>query len=105
MADSFKNAALIGRVVTDEQTLSLEQLCQKCNIPSEKIIAYIQEGILKIEGKNPEEWRFSYLNVLLIHKAMRLEKDLKLNVAGTALALELMDQIETLQQRLNHYEC
>ena len=96
---------LSGSLITDEEhSLSLEQLCQRCNLPSGKITAYVQEGIVDVTGHAPEQWRFSYVSVVRIHKAVRLENDLHLNTAGAALALDLMDQVEALQNRLRLYE-
>ena len=93
-----------GSILTDEPTLSLEQLCQNCNLPTQRVTAYIKEGIIPVEGKTPEEWRFSRLTVIRIRKASRLENDLRLNPAGVALALQLMEQVNSLQQRLKRYE-
>ncbi len=93
-----------GIVLTDEPTLSLKQLCQDCNLPTQRVTAYIREGIISVDGKTPEEWRFSRLTVIRIRKASRLENDLRLNPAGVALALQLMEQVDSLQQRLKRYE-
>ncbi len=95
---------LSGMLLTDEPQLSLEQLCVNCNLPAKKVTAYIQEGIITVEGQRPENWRFSRLTIIRIRKASRLENDLRLNPAGVALALDLMDQVNTLERRLQRYE-
>jgi chaperone modulatory protein CbpM len=35
---------------------------------------------------------------------MRLQHDLNINLAGVALALDLMDEIETMRERLRRFE-
>ena len=35
---------------------------------------------------------------------MRLQHDLNVNLAGVALALDLMDEIETMRERLRRFE-
>ncbi len=40
------------------------------------------------------EWRFSGAALRRARLALRLERDLELNLAGVALALELMEELE-----------
>ena len=35
---------------------------------------------------------------------MRLQTDLKINLAGVALALDLIEEIETMRERLHRFE-
>jgi chaperone modulatory protein CbpM len=57
----------------------------------------VEEGILEPAGHNPAQWRFSGTSLQKAHIAMRLQRDLEINLAGVALALDLMDEIESLQ--------
>ena len=92
------SSALVGR----QAELDLDELCQCCGVPQERIMAYVAEGIVEPEGEKeePEQWRFSRLCLVEVRRAYRLERDLRLNAAGVALALELMAQIEQLKSRL-----
>jgi chaperone modulatory protein CbpM len=51
-------------------------------------------------GQEPERWRFTYAHLRRVRVVSRLERDLGINLAGAALALELLEEIETLRTRL-----
>lgn len=95
---------ITGQVVVEEETLSLEALCENCGLTPQTITTYIQEGLIEGQSGAPERWTFSRLTMIRIRKAARLEQDLRLNPAGAVLALELMDEIEALRNRLKQYE-
>ena len=46
------------------------------------------------------EWRFAGTALRRARAAMRLSRDLELSAAGTALVIDLLDQIEALRSRL-----
>ena len=46
------------------------------------------------------EWHFSGAALRRVRRALRLERDLELNLAGVALALDLMDELEQLRNEL-----
>ena len=93
-----------GDIVTDMPALSIDDLRGICGLSLDQVQAYVAEGIVVPLGAGPEQWRFSRLSVITIRRAHRLERDLGLNLAGVALALELMAEVETLRQRLARYE-
>ena len=87
-------------LLTDKPELTLEDICESCVISQTEIIAYVEEGIVKVEGQDPEQWRFSQLTLIEVRRAQRLTRDLGLNPAGVALAFQLMDEIEELKGQL-----
>ena len=92
-------------VVLDEQTeLSLTDLSQACSTSTEWVIELVQEGVLEPVGGQPTQWRFSGTSLKRAHTAMRLQTDLKINLAGVALALDLIEEIETMRERLHRFE-
>jgi chaperone modulatory protein CbpM len=44
------------------------------------------------------------VEVIRVRRAVRLQRDLELNLPGTALALELIDEIEQLRCRVRRLE-
>ena len=42
-------------------------------------------------------WEFNSSSIVRINIATRLQRDLEVNLAGAALALELLDEIKTLR--------
>lgn len=92
-------------VVLDERTeLSLTDLSQACSTSTEWVVELVQEGVLEPVGGQPRQWRFSGTSLKKAHAAMRLQTDLKINLAGVALALDLIEEIETMRERLRRFE-
>jgi chaperone modulatory protein CbpM len=83
----------------DEQEVALGELCDLCAVHAEIIEAMVDEGILRPRGRRPE-WRFSTRSAWRVRTVLRLQRDLRVNLPGAALALDLLEQIETLRSRL-----
>jgi len=95
------NEKTLSGILLDEQTeLSLIDLCHACSSHAEWIIELVEEGVLEPIGQNHSQWRFSAISLKRARTAMRLQRDLGINLAGVALALDLLDQIEALRARL-----
>ena len=95
---------LTGEVLEDEVELTLAELCSTCRVPAERIFELVEEGILEPHGHASAVWRFSGVSVQRVRCVQRLESDLGVNVAGAALALELIGQIDELRMRLRRLE-
>ena len=91
---------LTGRILENETRLSLRQLCDACAVHAEYIIELVDEGYIEPSGVEKSHWCFSGITIKRVCKAKRLQRDLGINLAGVALAIELMDEIEHLRARL-----
>ncbi len=91
---------LTSVVIDDEQGFTLYEVSQSCQTPAELIIEMVEHGLLEPRGKAPANWRFSASDLKRSQKALRLQQDLAINMSGTALALDLLDQINQLKQQL-----
>lgn len=88
-------------VVLDERVrFTLVQLCEVCRISADYVLDVVDEGILEPEGSQPPEWRFRASDLRRLQTALRLQRDLRVNLAGAALALQLLDEMEALRARL-----
>jgi chaperone modulatory protein CbpM len=96
---------ILSGVLLDEQTeISLSELCEACSSSAEWIIELVEVGALDPVGYQQTLWRFSGSSLQRARTAMRLQRDLDLNLAGVALALDLLDEIEALESRLRCLE-
>ena len=93
-------APLSAAIFEDYAILSLEELSRLCAVEAQRIIELVEEGILDILEAGSVEWRFSGACVRRARLALRLQRDLEVNLAGVALALDLMDDIEQLRREL-----
>jgi chaperone modulatory protein CbpM len=92
-----------GTILGDEGVLSLADITRACAIHADYVVELVEEGVVAPTGQDPVRWRFSASCLIKIRKAVRLQNDLGVNVAGIALALQLMDEMETLRQRLRSF--
>ncbi len=93
-----------AEIVDERVEMTLHDMCRVCNRHTEWVVELVNEGVLDPMGKDQERWRFSGPSLQKAHTAMRLERDLGLNLAGIALALDLIDELEELRQRLYRLE-
>lgn len=77
--------------------ITLTELCHHTDTPVETITEFVEHGILVPEGESQEVWVFGLETVQLTQRALRLHRDLGVNWAGVALALDLLSQREQLQ--------
>ena len=89
-----------GPVVEEKIHLTLVELCRASQVPEHEIRAWVIEGGLEPEGDTPEEWRFPGAALRRARTALRLSRDLEVNLAGIAVALNLLDEITALRSRL-----
>jgi chaperone modulatory protein CbpM len=97
---SSVTAYLSGHVVEDEIHLSLVELCQACSVPEELVMAWVFEGVLEPAGERRQDWRFTGNSLRRARLALKISRDLEINSAGVALALDLLDEIARLEARL-----
>ena len=91
----------ISAPILEEQTeLTLTEIGRACSVQVDCIVELVAEGVLVPFGREPHRWRFSGLHMRRARVALRLQRDLGVNVAGAALALELLDEVESLRARL-----
>ena len=100
----MNNKTLSGDLLDELTELSLGELCRACSSHAEWILELVDEGILEPVGRAPHQWKFSVICLQRARTATRLQQDLNVNLAGVALALDLLDEIETLQLRLRQFE-
>lgn len=90
--------AYTGELVEDELLFSVEDLCRNFSLKVDHIVEFVQEGLLEASGEDHDCWRFELSSLRRIRTAMRLQRDLGVNLAGAALALELLDRIAELER-------
>ena len=89
---------LTGIVLDDELLLSLRELCRLCGVNAESIIAMVDEGVVEPQGAHPREWRFRGMSVRRVQIALQLQRDLRVNLPGAALVLDLLEELEELRR-------
>jgi chaperone modulatory protein CbpM len=100
MSGISKNV-LVGQVLEDNDVVSLADLCRSCTVRTETVTTLVAEGILDPIGGDVEHWQFTVSSLRRVKTVIHLQRDLGVNLAGAALALELLDQIAELKRGLS----
>ena len=93
-------SAISSVIVGDNPELTLTELSLACHVEEAKIVALVEEGIIQPRRPHVLPWQFSAKMLPRVAQALRLQRDLELNAAGVALALDLLAEIEGLRKRL-----
>jgi len=95
---------LTGMLIDEDQELSLRELCRACGLHAEDLIAMVEEGLLEPRGESPARWRFPANALRRAQIVVRLQRDLHVNLAGAAVAVELIEELRRLRARLRCLE-
>lgn len=95
---------LQGMLMDDACELTLGELARACSVHSELIVELVQEGIVEPRGAAPAQWRFPGSELPRIEQALRLHRDLEINLAGIALVLDLLEELQSLRRRVARLE-
>ena len=95
-----KGTALTGLIFDEATEITIVELCNVCSVDQQTINALIAEGILEPLDNGGEKTRLPYSSVRKTHTVVHLQRDLGVNLAGAALALDLLDRIDNLRAQL-----
>ena len=100
MNSESENQTMRGVNLDECTEVTMDDLCQTCRVDQTVVISLIDEGIAEPNSREESPWRFSGSALPLIARAIRLQRDLDLNAAGVAFALDLLDEIEQLKKEI-----
>ena len=88
------------QVVEEEVQMSLAELCHACGTERELVVQLVEHGVVEPQGAGPQAWVFAGTSLQRTRVALRLLRDLELNLPGAALAVDLLDEIARLRRAL-----
>ena len=89
---------LVGQVLEESDLVTLADLCRSCTVETQTVTTLVAEGILDPMGGDVEHWRFTVGSLRRVKTVIHLQRDLGINLAGAALALDLLDRIAELER-------
>jgi chaperone modulatory protein CbpM len=95
-----KLSVLQCQVVEEEVSMTLADLCRACDADRDLVRQLVEHGVIDPQGSTPQAWVFGGSSLRRTRVALRLLRDLELNLPGAALAVDLLDQIARLQREL-----
>jgi chaperone modulatory protein CbpM len=91
---------LTGEIFDEYAVLSVDELSRLCAVDRAYIVELVEEGVLSVAAFEAEQWRFAGTALRRARTALRLQRDLEINLPGVALALELMEELDALHREL-----
>ncbi|MDB5967538.1 MAG: transcriptional regulator, MerR family [Polaromonas sp.] len=91
---------ITGFILEEQTELTLADLSRACAADTTLVIELVDEGVLSPVGDAPEQWRFTGVHMQRARTALSLQRDLGINLAGAALALELLDELARLRAQM-----
>lgn len=101
---SDKNSILTVEVMDpDGSTFTLHEVCERGECHAEFVIKLVSYGIIApVEpATEARQWLFDLAALARLHKAIRLQRDLKMNLPGLAMSLELLDEVQDMRREVN----
>lgn len=91
---------MTATLIDDEQLFTLADLCRSCGVHAEMISEMVEFGIIEPQGESAAKWRFTGGCLWRVTTVVRLQRDLEVNLAGAALALDLLEEVRELRRQL-----
>ncbi|MBU4612580.1 MerR family transcriptional regulator [Achromobacter sp. GG226] len=87
-------------IVGETEWVSLADACRVCRVREAWVLEFVAEGVAEPRAPaDSRHWQFDAAALRRLRVAARLRRDLGVNPAGAALALELMDELERMGWR------
>lgn len=102
--DQREPEALAAEPLDQREPVTLGELCERCQVSAEAVREMVLEGLVEPLETDSSRWRFAPTSMLRVWRALRLQRDLELNLAGAALAVELLEELQDLRRRLRNLE-
>lgn len=99
-----KHELMIIANYSQESFVTLDELCEICNISSDVIHELIAHEIIHPKQTEHYQWKINFNELTRAKTALRLQRDLEVNFAGAALALDLLEELNDLRNRIEFLE-
>lgn len=92
--------SLTGYILEEDIELTLGELCRNCHVEADFVVELVQEGVIDPLEPDAARWVFAGHNLVRLRRAVNLHRDLGINLAGIALALDLLEESDRLRTEL-----
>jgi len=84
----------------EHATISLDELLQVSGLAREELLELVQGGAIPVLETRGASYYFSARVISVARTACRLRDELELDVAGLAVALRLLDRVQSLEAEI-----
>lgn len=98
-----KDRALSVEMMEPTATFTLREVCERGDCHAEFVIKLVSYGVIAPVAESPEarQWQFDLQTLVRLQKAQRLQRDLKMNLPGLAMSLELLDEVQEMRREVD----
>lgn len=93
-----------GIIIEESSPLTLDELSQAVRLRSKVVIEMVEHHLIEPQGDSPTSWKFDSVCLKRAKIAASFYRDLEINMPGIGIALDLLEKIEYLEQRLQTLE-
>lgn len=99
-----KHEIVIIANYSQESLLSLDEICEICNISADTVNELIAYGIIHLKQSAKGQLVFNENDLQRVKTALRLQRDLEINLAGVAVVLDLLDELDELRAQAKFFQ-
>ena len=98
-----RDRILSVELVEPTATFTLREICERGDCHAEFVIKLVNYGVIAPVEESPEarQWQFDLEALARLRKAQRLQRDLKMNLPGLAMSLELLDEVQEMRREVD----
>lgn len=84
-------------------TFTLREICERGECHAEFVIKLVSYGVISPVNDTPNtgDWAFDLQALARLRKAQRLQRDLKINLPGLAMSLDLLDEVRDMRREVD----
>jgi chaperone modulatory protein CbpM len=98
----MKQHTLTAVIVDENTTWTFHEVCQKCHLSEVSLLDFLEHGLIEVtSAERFEVMEFTQRHLSRIQSAQRLQHDLGVNVPGVVLALELLEELQSVRHELD----
>jgi chaperone modulatory protein CbpM len=86
--------------MSEDDALTLEELCAACALEREWIVLRVREGLIPATEVGAAEWRFTTTTLARVRRMRDLERTYDAAPELAALAADMLEEIDRLRARL-----
>ncbi|MBZ2168819.1 chaperone modulator CbpM [Marinobacter sp. F4216] len=91
--------------ITDPQIrFTFREICEQGECHGELVLKMVSYGIIEpvnlADDAGRARWLFDQAALMRLRKAIRLQRDLKMNLPGLAMSLDLLDEVDEMRREI-----
>ena len=87
-------------IMDGDARYTLREVCELCGADERIVVAMVREGIIEPAAGRGRDLHLDGRGLQRLRMAVRLQRDLGVNLPGAALALDLLEELESLRRRV-----